>query len=236
MLSRDAQTCQAWFPTTALFVFIFGGKWDMMKHYFPKEDSISLTIYNPQIIKYDYLGTGIIFQWLFQLLPNCEAFFHTAVNLPLMHSSWETASGQQLQVCSLYTVTHSLTRRGWGNQLCPLLSCDWLHMPSASSWKTVRGVTPVWTFVGWCSVPWGIRCLFYIEGMRLCVCIMTCVPVCLLLLLNHSPHRRHPWKHVEVSGVTDCSLCVCAKGKSRHKGKIVMFEFFDCLDVFVINV
>lgn len=138
-----------------------------------------------------------------------------------MHSSWETASGQQLQVCSLYTVTHSLTRRGWGNQLCPLLSCDWLHMPSASSWKTVRGVTPVWTFVGWCSVPWGICCLFYIEGMRLCVCIMTCVPVCLLLLLNHSPHRRHPWKHVEVSGVTDCSLCVCAKRKSLHKGKIV---------------
>lgn len=74
----------------------WGGKWDMMKHYFPKGDSISLTIYNPQIIKYDYLGTGIIFQWLFQLLLNCvhsEAFFHTAVNLPLMHSDWETASG-----------------------------------------------------------------------------------------------------------------------------------------------
>lgn len=94
-------------------------------------------------------------------------------------------------------------------------------MPSASSWKTVSGVTPVWTFVGWCSVPWGIRCSFYIGGMRLCVCIMTCVPVCLFLLLHHSPHRRHLWKHLEVSGVTDCSLCVCAQGKSHHKAKIV---------------
>lgn len=48
----------------------------------------------------------------------------------------------------------------------------------------------------------------------LCFCVLVTVA-------EPQSHGRHLWKHLEVSGVTDCSLCVSTKGKSHHKAKIV---------------
>lgn len=192
--SRDTQICQAWFPTTVL---IFGGKWDMInyKHYFPKEDFISLTIYNPQITKYNYLGISVIFQWLFQLLPNCVcsgAIFSssckpTTYAQQLGNSQWLAASGMQ-PIHGWHT--HSL---GEGKEtvsvLC-FLVFDYIcllpaHKKHSVGWPQFGHLLADVLFRGIC-------CSFYIEWMRLNVYITTCVPVYLSLLLNPRPTEGIP--------------------------------------------